>query len=208
MQAGTLVGSDSHSRPSITFSCTFSIRPWHCLAGGRHIVAMDRALGVLVVAHIVRGVAVRANGRFRQPALVETLAVDRERVVRQHAVLRHLGVLPDGVAFLVAATAHERDVEAVDARIRIRRRRDVVRPVAGPAARRDGHARGDADTVQAPGVLRRHGVVAGAAIDDGQILRVGPVLDAGQRRRGSRRNRSPRVRGSSAGTWPDPRTAT
>ena len=134
--------------------------------------------GIVVVAHVVGGVAVDADGGAGQAAPVQALAVDGLGIVGQHAVLGDVGEIADPGALLVAAAAHDGDVELVDRRLGIFRRRDVVGAVAGPAAGRQGNALGHADAVQAVGVDLGHVVVAHGAVDILEFIVVRPVIEA------------------------------
>ena len=104
----------------------------------------------------------------------------------QHAVLGDVGVVADSRAFLVATTAHDGNVELVHPGIRILRRGDVVGPVAGPAARRQGNTFGHADAVEAAVVDLRYVIVANGAVDileffivfAVEILQIGMAIDA------------------------------
>ena len=118
----------------------------------------------------VSAMAVGADGRPGQTPTVQALAMDGLGIVGQHAVLGNVRVVADPGALLVAAPAHDGDVELVNAGIRILGRRDVVGSMAGPAARGQGNTLGHAHPVETAGVDVCHVVVAHGAVDLFELL--------------------------------------
>ncbi len=160
------------------------------LAGLGHVVAIDGRARIRVRQHVVSGVAVGADGRDGQAALEKPLAMDAEGVVREDAVLGYVVEPGDGRPLLVAAPAHEGDVELGHARGVVRGGKNVVGAVAVPAARGQSLAAGRGLSMKALPVDLGHVVVAEGAVHRRQVLGVGEIaahqvlvaVDAGQAR--------------------------
>jgi len=118
------------------FSVDFLDPTMAFLAGGRDIIPVNARTLVGMGQDKVRGVAVGADGGDGQTPLVQAFAVHRKRVMGQDAVLGNVIRAIYRGAFLVAPSAHYRDVELGYARIGRGRRFDIMGSVAVPAARR------------------------------------------------------------------------